>query len=183
MLLAKYKKRVKDFLETQQAYVQQAQDITLDISKGWLPLHFAVRDKAPLGTIKLLVKGNPVAARAVDDQFAFPLHVACEFSSANVVKFLVELDINGRILEHCDTNKNSILHYACHGGNLEAIKYFLDEHPSLVASVETNGNGELPIHLLCEAGKDKNKVESDDSTEYVETIWRMLLANPEVIMS
>ena len=118
------------------------------------------------------MKGNPVATRAVDDQFAFPLHVACEFSSAKVVKFLVELDINGRILEHCDTNKNSILHYTCHGGNLEVVKYLLDNHSSLVASAEMNGKGELPIHLLCEAGK--SKVDCD-SAEYIEIIWRMLL--------
>ena len=58
-------------------------------------------------------------------------------------------------------------------------KYFLGEHPSLVASVEVNEKGELQIHLLCEAGKDK--VDVDDSTEYTEIIWRMLLANPEAV--
>jgi len=65
---------------------------------------------------------------------------------------------------------------------LEVIKYFLDEHTSLVlvASAEVNKNGELPIHLLCEAGKDK--VELIDSTEYIEIIWRMLLANPEALV-
>ena len=82
-------------------------------------------------------------------------------------------------MEHCDTNKDSILHYACRGGNLEVIKYFLGEHTSLVASAEVNENGDLPIHLLCEAGKDKVDV---DSTEYIEIIWKMLLSNPEALM-
>ena len=96
---------------------------------------------------------------------------------------MVELDVSGRILEHSDTNKDSILHYACQGGNLEVIKYLLTNHASLVASAEVNQKRKLPLHLLCEAGKD-DKVDSDDnSTEYVETIWLMLLANPEVIVS
>ena len=73
-----------------------------------------------------------------------------------------------------------VLHSACRGGNLEVIKYFLDEHTSLVALAEVNENGELPIHLLCEAGKDK--VELIDSIEYIEIIWRMLLANPEAVI-
>ena len=59
------------------------------------------------------------------------------------------------------------------------IKYFLDEHTSLVASAGVNEEGELPIHLLCEAGKDKVDV---DSAEYVETIWLMLLSNPEAVV-
>ena len=71
-----------------------------------------------------------------------------------------------------------LVHSACRGANLEVIKYFLDEHTSLVSSAEVNENGELPIHLLCEAGKDKVDV---DSTEYIEIIWRMLLANPEAV--
>ena len=43
-----------------------------------------------------------------------------------------------------------------------------------------NAQNELPIHLLCEAGKDKVDCES---SEYIETIWQMLLANPEALMS
>jgi len=58
----------------------------------------------------------------------------------------------------------------------------LGNHASLVSSAVVNRKGELPIHLLCEAGKD-DEVDNDDSTEYVETIWRMILANPEAIMS
>ena len=84
------------------------------------------------------------------------------------------------ILGHLDENKDSILHYACRGG-LPIVKYFLDEHISLVSSAEVNCNCELPIHLLCEAAKDKVDSNSN-STEYIEIVWRMLLVNPETVM-
>lgn len=42
-----------------------------------------------------------------------------------------------------------------------------------------NEKGELPIHLLCEAGKVKIDC---DSVEYTEVIFGMLLANPEVLV-
>ena len=72
------------------------------------------------------------------------------------------------------------MHYACRRGDLSVVKYLLDEHTSLVASAEVNEKGELPIHLMCEAGKDN--VDIDDSTEYIETIWLMILANPEAVV-
>ena len=168
-----------NFLNSQTMYARKAQDTTamhtLD-ENGWLPLHHAIKDKAPLGSIKLLVKGNPSAIRTVDDNLAFPLHIACQFSTVKVVWHLVQLDSRipvGRL----DINKDSVLHYACRGGNLDVVKYLLDEYASLVASVEANkAREQLPLHLLCEAGKDKVDI---DSVEYVETIWLMLLANPE----
>ena len=44
-----------------------------------------------------------------------------------------------------------------------------------------NAKGELPIHLLCESmiGED----DDSENIEYIETIWLMLLANPEVVMA
>jgi len=147
---------------------------------GWLPLHHALKDKAPLGSIKLLAKGNPFAIQVAGHKGVFPLHIACEFSSVKVVKYLVE-EIFSIPMGQLDTNKDSVLHYACRGGNLGVIKYLLGNHPSLVSTAEVNEKGKLPIHLLCESGKVK--VDNDDSTEYIEIIWRMLLANPEAIVS
>ena len=54
---------------------------------------------------------------------------------------------------------------------------------SLVASAEMNEKGELPIHLLCKAGKYKVNSEDRTDTEYIETIWLMLLANPEAVVA
>ena len=85
------------------------------------------------------------------------------------------------VCNHCDANEDSILHYACRGGNLAVVKYLLDSHATLVASATVNAKGELPIHLLGQAGKE-DKVDRE-STEYIETIWLLLLANPELSFS
>lgn len=172
------------FLEEQLVYSQKAKDSTVMTApdeNGWLPLHWALKDKAPLGSIKLLVEGNPSALMTADTRFAFPLHIACQYSSAKVVRYLME-ESNKHDLGLLDENKDSILHYACRGRNLDIVKYLLDEHTSLVSSVEVNGTGELPIHLLCKPGKDKfddfTIINDYDGTECTEAIWRMLLVNP-----
>ena len=176
------KSKTINFLQIQLAYAIQAKDLTAMATQdknGWLPLHRALKDKAPLGSIKLLAKGNPLAIQVAGHKGVFPLHIACEFSSVKVVKYLVE-ECFSIPMGQLDVNKDSILHYACRGGNLEVVKYLLTNHSSLVASAEVNEKGELPIHLLCEA--EKVKVDNDDSTEYIEIIWRMLLANPEAVV-
>jgi len=178
-LVKKGRKKVFKFFRDQYEYVKKLKDVGIMHSpdkNGWLPLHHALKDNVSLGTIKLIVKNCPAAVRMADDKLAFPIHIACEFTSVKVVKYLVEYD--SIPMGQLDTNKDSILHYACRGGNLDVVKYLLDN--SFVSSAEMNGHGELPTHLLCEAGKDKVDV---DSAEYVETIWLMLLANPEAVMS
>ena len=163
-----------NFLLTQQAYARQAQDIELKTTidkDDWLPLHCALKDKAPLGSIKLLLG----ALRSIGHTDSPPLNTACEFSSVKVVRYLIEAD---NILDE-DLASMHLVHSACRGANLEVIKYFLDDHTSLVASAEVNEKGELPIQLLCGAGK--NKVDNE-SIEYIEIIWRMLLANPEAVV-
>ena len=111
--------KVLSFLKAQVMYARQAHDMTtmttLD-ENGWLPLHHALKDNVALGSIKLLVKGNPSAVQTTDNNMAYPLHIACEFSSAKVVKFLVEK--YERPVDHCDDNKDSILHYACRGATV-----------------------------------------------------------------
>ena len=179
------KTSIVNFLQDQKRYIGDSDtDIQHLTSRtelndnGLTLLHRALKDKAPLGTIKLVIKGNPATVRTADNQFAFPLHIACWFSSVKVVQYLVG-ESNKYILGHLDENKNSILHYACHGGNLDVVKYLITNHSSLVAA-EVNKKGKLPLHLLCcEVGKDKVDI---DSAEYVETIWLMLLANPEALL-
>ena len=173
---------MKRFLKAQVLYARKAQDMktmtTLD-HNGWLPLHHALKDKAPLGSIRLLLEGNPSAIQTADSRMAFPLHIACQFSSVKVVRYLVG-ESNEHIVGHLDANKDSVLHYACRGRNLDVIKYLMDNHSSVVVSVEMNLDKELPLHLLCEYGKSR---EDSDSTQYFETIWLMLLADPEALLS
>ena len=142
---------------------------------GWLPLHRALKGNVPLGSIKLLVRGNPAALQVVDRKGAYPLHIACEFSSVKVVKYLVELA--GDTLNNFDANKDSPLHYACREGNLGVVKYLLERNAPSVS--ERNSNNKLPIHLLLECGE--SLVDKEGTTEYIETVWLLLLANPEVV--
>ena len=178
-----------DFLQTQLLYDRQAQDVTamttLD-DNGWLPLHRALKDNAPLGSIKLLMRANPAALNVADQKGAYPLHIACKFSqvkggyiarkfsSVKVVKYLVELA--GYSLNNVDTKNNSPLHYACRRGNCDVVKYLLEANVPSVS--ERNNDNRLAIHLLFECGEN---VLDRDSLEYVETIHQLLLANPEVV--
>lgn len=158
---------ISRFLTDQHVFARQARDTkemtTLD-ENGLLPLHRALlQGDVPLGSIKLLLKGNPSAIQTVDNNLAFPFHTACEFSSVEVVLFLAGNVGRSDILEHLDKNEDSVVHYACRGGNLEVVKYLLGNHASLVASATLNKKGELPIHLLCEAGI--GKVDHEDYLE------------------
>ena len=166
-----------DFLQTQLVYARQAQDMTamatLD-DDGWLPLHRALKNNAPLGSIKLLTRANPANLNVADRKGAYPLHIACEFSLVNVVKYLVELDED--TLNSVDANNNSLLHYACRGGKCDVVKYLLKANIPSVS--DRNNNNKLAIHLLLECWEETLDRES---MEYVETVHQLLLANPEVV--
>ena len=168
-----------DFLQTQLLYARRAQDMTAMATvddDGWLPLHRALKDDAPLGSIKLLVRANPAALQVADQNGVYPVHIACEFSSVKVVQYLVELA--GDALNNVDAKNNSLFHYACRGGNLGIVKYLLEANMPSVS--ERNNNNKLAIHLLLEC--EENTLDIDrESVEYVETVWQLLLANPEVV--
>ena len=93
-------------------------------------------------------------------------------------------EIDGDMFEYLNeyVYKGYPLHYACRGGNLGVIKYLLSNHlPLVVSSVSERWiDNKMPIHLLCEAWKDK--VNDRESTEYIETIWLLLLTNPEALI-
>ena len=168
---------VEEFLQTQLVYARQAQDMTAMTTvdeNGWLPLHCALKDNASLGSIKLLVRGNRAALQVADQNGVYPVHIACKFSSAKVVKYLVELA--GDTLNNVDANKDSPLHYACWGGSLDVLKYLLEANVPSVS--ERNNDSKLAIHLLFECGESTLDRES---VEYVDTVWQLLLANPEVV--
>jgi len=146
---------------------------------GYFPLHRAVRDNAPIGAIKLLVKGNADAVDVPDRSEMYPLDIACQFSTLGVVKYLVELSPDR--LNPCGFSRNFPLHHACRGGNCEVISYLL-ETPMAAASVsERNSDDMLPIHLFCEF--INRQEEEEDTPEYTETIWRLLTAYPETVLN
>ena len=167
-----------EFLQTQLVYARQAQDMTAMTTvdeNGWLPLHRALKNNAPLGSIKLLVRGNRATLQVADQNGVYPVHNACKFSSAKVVKYMVEL-AEVDTLNNIDAKNNSLLHYACRGGKCDVVKYLLKVNVPSVS--ERNNNNKLAIHLLLECG---SVILDRESMEYVETVWQLLLANPEVV--
>ena len=120
------------------------------------------------------MRANPAAMQVADREGGYPVHIACEFSSVKVVKYLVELA--GDTLNYVDANEDSPLHYACRRGNLGIVKYLLKANVPSVS--DRNNNNKLAIHLLFEC---REEILDRESMEYVETVWQLLLANPEVV--
>ena len=174
------------FLQTQMNYARKAQDRTymrtLDVT-GSLPVHTALRARAPLGSIKLLVKGNSDAINVPDGNGVHSLDIACEFSPLGVVKYLAEISPDR--LSTCDVNKNYPLHHACRGGNCKVIEYLLDRPMSSASVSERNANDMLPIHLFCEfvSKQEADDDDEEDTPEYTESIWRLLTSYPETVLN
>lgn len=170
------------FLSTQMGYAYKAQDengvLMIPDHTGSLPLHYAVRTRAPLGSIKLLVKGYPNSIRMPDRTGMYPLDVAIQYSKVGVVKYLAEL--TPLRLNTCDLNKNYPLHHACREGKCDVIEYLLETPVSSAAVSERNVDGKLPIHLFCEHVRC---CHGYDPPGYTETIWRLLSAYPETVLN
>ena len=145
--------------------------------KGQLPLHRELQNNVTLGLFKLLVKGNPSALRNSDNSGTIPLHVACKYhDSSNVVQYFIGL--NTTTLNATDDNGNTALHYACGGARHDTIALFLEKYDAISVS-KRNAHNKLPIDFLFES----NEVLDRESVEYTESIFRLLKAYPETVMS
>jgi ankyrin repeat protein len=170
---------VQSYINTQLAYARQARDhrvITTPDESGQLPLHVALRDNVTLGSIKLLVKGNPSATRNFDDRGMIPLHVACQHHhSPSVVEYMIGL--RSSALEMEDRWQHTLLHFACRGANHVMIAFLLDKYDAAFVSTRNSSN-QLPIDLLF----DSEAVSDREGIEYMESIYRLIRANPETVM-
>ena len=105
---------VQSFTNNELVYSHQAKDASLMTTpddNGQLPLHTALQNSVRLGSIKLLIKGNPDAVQSPDNNGALPLHVACQHhDSTNVIQHLVEFDTT--TLDAVDREGNTALHLA-----------------------------------------------------------------------
>jgi len=176
-----YHEQVQAFVNSQLVYARQAKDyrqMTTPDGNGQLPLHTALQNNVRLGSIKLLVKGNPSAIRNVDaNNFAFPLHVACQHhDSTTVLQYLIGLDI--RTLGTVDYDNNTVLHYACRGAKHDTIALLLEKYEAVSVS-KRNAQNKLPIDILFES----SDVLDRDSVEYTDSVFRLLKAYPETIMN
>ena len=174
--------QIQSFINSQLVYFNQAKDehaMTTPDEDGKLPLHTALESNVRLGSIKLLVKGNPHAVQSPDNSGALPLHIACLYHlSARVVQYLVELDAT--TLEAVDEDNNTALHYACRSAKYETIALLLDKFDAVSVS-KRNAEGKLPIDILWES--DEVVVFDRGSVKYTECLFRLLRAYPETVMS
>eukprot|EP00984_Skeletonema_dohrnii_P015429 scaffold6665_cov78-Skeletonema_dohrnii-CCMP3373.AAC.6 len=175
-----FHQQIRAFCTSQLVYSRQARDhrlMTTPDDNGQLPLHTALQSNVRLGSIKLLVKGNPPAVQSTDNSGSLPLHIACaHYDSASVVQFLIGLDAT--TLDAVDHDNNTALHYACRGAKYETIAMLLDHYDSISVS-KRNTQKKLPIDLLWES----NQVEDRESIEYTESVFRLLKAYPEMMMN
>ena len=148
---------------------------TRDEHNGKLLLHRAFYDNIPLGTIKLLVKGNPSAISCADNIGMMPLHSACKHrGTPAVVEYLINLYPTS--LRARDFDDNTALHYACHGAN-HAIIALLTEKYGAISVSKRNAHGQLPIDLLFAS----REVSDREGVEYTESIFRLLRAYPAMM--
>ncbi len=170
--------QVQAFINSETIYARQAKDqslMTTPDDNGRLPLHIALQNNVRLGSIKLLVKGNPIAVQTPDSSGALALHLACQYhDSASVVSFLVGL--NTSTLNVADGAGNTALHLACRGARHEIIALLLDEFGAISVSKQNGCCNKLPIDALWESNADR------ESVAYTESVYRLLRAYPEMIM-
>jgi len=175
-----FHQQVQTFINSQLVYANQAEDhgqMTTPDEMGQLPLHTALQNNATLGSVKLLVKGNPPAVQSPDNSGALPLHVACQHHDcARVVQYLIGLD--GTTLNSVNGEENTALHLACRGAKYEIIAMLLETYDALSVSKQ-NIHNKLPIDLLWES----SGVEDRESNEYTESVFRLLKAYPELMMN
>ena len=176
--LHNWNQQIQTFINSQLVYARQARDsLTTPDDNGQLPLHTALQNNVRLGSIKLLVKGNPTAVHSPDNRGSLPLHVAClHHDSTAIIQYLVGLDTTA--LEAVDNKHNTALHYACSGAKYETITMMLEMYDAVSISKQ-NAEGKLPLDLLLES----NEVVDRKSIEYIETIFRLLRAYPETVMN
>eukprot|EP00985_Skeletonema_marinoi_P000356 scaffold126_cov142-Skeletonema_marinoi.AAC.12 len=169
----------QSFINAQLVHARQAKDrrqMTTPDGNGQLPLHTALQNNVGLGSIKLLVKGNPSAIRNFDNSGVIPLHNACmHHDSTCVVQYLLDLDI--RTLRVADFDNNTALHYACRGAKYESIALLLEKYDAVSVS-KRNAQNKLPIDLLWES----NEMLDRESVEYTESVFRLLKAYPETVI-
>ena len=169
--------QVQAFINGELVYAHEAEDVrlmTTPDANGQLPLHRALQNNVKLGSIKLLVKGNPAAVLSHNNKGALPLHVAFQYhDSTEVVEYLVGLDPSS--LDAVDRDGNTALHYACRGAKHNSIALMLEKYGAVSIS-KRNAQKKLPLNLLWECAA----VDDRESIEYTESVFQLLKAYPEI---
>ncbi len=176
----RFRHQVQAFTNGELVYARQANDhrlMTTSDDNGQLPLHRALQNNVRLGSIKMLVKGNPNALQSRDNSGAIPLHVACQHhDSTKIIDYLVGLDTT--TLDAVARDGNTALHCACRGAKYDTIALLLEKYDAVSVS-KRNAQNKLPVELLWES----NAVEDRESIEYTESVFQLLKTYPETVMN
>jgi len=140
--------------------------------------------QASLGSIKLLLERKPDSLFIADNDGTLPFHVACGFSSADIVDYLMDhFTVSSFGGSMKDMWGNTPLHYACRFGKCDIVKLLLKKQEYIDSVSIRNDDNNLPIQLLCEAPRLGLKKIDRESTEYTETIWLLLRCCPETVIN
>lgn len=174
----KYHPQVQHFLSSELVYARQSKDrriMTTPDDNGQLPLHTALRQNCTLGSIKLLVDGNPHAVPRPDSNGSIPLHIASRHHhSTDIVKYLVDLDITN--IGAVDNQGDTALHCACRGAKYDTIALLLQTRRVAPVS-QQNNQKQLAIEVLW----DSEEVNDRESREFTECVYRLLRAYPDTL--
>ena len=171
------------FLRKQMMYANAANDpIAMvpaqDPDDGMMFIHRVMYQHPCLGAMKLLVQASPECVRSVTREGWLPLHHACEYTTVDIVEYLIDQD--PATLNACCNKNDSPLHHACYTGNCEVVIYLLDTH-SMASVSERNTDNKLPIQILRDATDLVWGLV--DTPAYLGAMWRLLLAYPESILN
>jgi ankyrin repeat protein len=142
---------------------------------GWLPLHLATENNAPLSVVKALLEADNTAQRPNFEGW-LPLHFAVEqHSELALVRTLVDAHPDAvRGVTESPPGRTALHVAARERAPVEVLAALLEWNPA--AARAKDGDGCLPLHLLFDAPCDGPALGRDVSAEQV----RMLLdANPE----
>mmetsp|Transcript_33291 Transcript_33291/g.67185 ORF Transcript_33291/g.67185 Transcript_33291/m.67185 type:complete len:470 (-) Transcript_33291:258-1667(-) len=113
-----------------------------------LPLHLAVRSKAPSSVIKRLLASYPAAAMQLDVDGRLALHWACKMCFSNATIKMLIAAYPGSIFVRENKYGYTSLAIACMSPLHESVFEVLLSRSRAVASV-ADKHGALPLHLAC----------------------------------
>lgn len=123
--------------------LQKKADINCANNENNTPLHVALMNLDEKCALTLL-KDNTVQTTVANIQLHTPLHYACQYNLANVVKMLLSKDLNKSTLNAADSQGATPLHKAAFHGSIDALKILLQE-PTLDVNV-LNKSHQTPLH-------------------------------------
>lgn len=137
--------------EVVQILLVERADKEATTTTGHTPLHLAVY-KQRTGIVKLLIDEGANVAKPVGVYKYLPIHAAAMYGNLPIFKALCAAGAN---IRSRDGTGQTTFHYACHGENLEVMKYLLAELGVNVIRERETSYKRLAIHMAAQTGKLK----------------------------